>query len=112
MRLKRRNPSTKLRRIVISRDGGCVAPKLDPGAGPCRRTVDGEIVSARDDRYLELDHVREEPGGQLPTDAAHLVAACQYHHRGGWSTSNRAPIRTYLATLYPVEWAEWAARRT
>jgi hypothetical protein len=110
-RLKRRQPASKLRGLVIARDGGCSARVIDHDAGFCRRMADHEIVSARDERYLELDHVNEEPGGQRPTDEAHLVALCQFHHRGGWRDANKEEVRDYLANLYPKEWAMRIARR-
>lgn len=96
---------------MIARDEGCLARKLDIDAGFCRNDA-GEIVSASDARYLELDHMNEEPGGQLPTDEAHLVALCSFHHRGGWRTEAwKWRIREYLAIRYPVEWRAWTARR-
>lgn len=112
-RIKRRQPTELQRAVVIRRDEGCLARRLDLDSGFCRRLVDNGIVSARDDRYLELDHINEEPGGELPTNEAHLVALCQWHHRGGWwrSSTMKNRVRRYLAGKYPVEWAEWLERR-
>lgn len=88
---RRRDPvSPDLRIAVFTRDGDCVAPRLDPDAGPCRGP-------------LTADHVKDEPrmGVRAPSDAAHLVTLCEGHHldtRAGanWATSHRPELREYL----------------
>jgi hypothetical protein len=72
----------------------CVAPVLDPQAGPCS----GEI---------ELDHVKDEPrmGKRAPSDRDHLVSVCEGHSEKGakagyqWNTANRPLLREYLALM-------------
>lgn len=89
-----------LRAAVFSRDGGCMAPRLDPHAGPCGGR-------------LTLDHVQHQMmfGRRAPHDEAHLVAECERHHiwaQSGvnWATSHRPLLREYLRGLYP-EVAGW-----
>lgn len=88
-----------LRPSVLGRDGGCMAPQLDPDAGEC---------SGR----LTLDHVKEElaMGAKAPDDEAHLVTLCLFHHvetsaGANWATSHRTLLRRYLSGLYPDTWA-------
>jgi hypothetical protein len=79
---------------VELRDAGCVAPRLDPEAGPC---------SGR----LTRQHVKDGPGGPRITDEAHLVMLCEHHHIwSGWATSKAALAlqRAYLASLHPEAW--------
>jgi hypothetical protein len=52
---------------------------------------------------LELDHVHDEPTAarRAPSDPAHLVVLCAWHHRGSkaghvWATANRPLLRAYL----------------
>ena len=75
---------------VYQRDGVCVAPLLDRDAGPCSSTI-------------ELAHVHDEPTAarRAPSDPAHLVTLCAWHHRGSkaghvWATANRPLLRAYL----------------
>jgi hypothetical protein len=84
-----RDPVTpELRLLVMLRDQGCVAPRLDPDADPCRGRP-------------TLDHVKSQPmmGKRAPSDMAHLVTLCEHHHLDGWATSPHRPLlRAYLAT--------------
>lgn len=86
----RRDPVTpELRRAVLERDGGCVTPRLDPGAIGCWGR-------------LQLDHVKDQPrmGKRAPSDMAHLVTVCERHHIwSGWATSHRALLREYLKAV-------------
>lgn len=100
----------RIREEVNARQGGvCIAILLGE-RGPCRNSYRNVIAILSRDR--EIDHIREEPGGERRTDTAHGVAACPYHHRGGWATSHRPEIRAYLAEHHPDEWREWIARRS
>lgn len=94
-------PSPSERRAILdrvfARDGGCVAPLIDPSSGPCRDRWGHErprtLRSA-----MEFDHVRPEPGGfKPPFDPKFLVTTCAGHHHGGWSTSHRPELREYLS---------------
>lgn len=76
---------------VLRRDAGCVAVKLGEDPMTC---------SGR----LTLDHVKDEPrmGRRAPSDAAHLVSLCEWHHLWtGWATSHRPALRLYLAQVNP-----------
>jgi hypothetical protein len=76
----------------------CIAPLVDPAAGPCggRST---------------LDHVKDEPRlGRKPTsDPRHLVCVCSAHSEEGmkagrqWNTASRGLEREYLRSQYPEE---------
>ena len=66
----------------------CVAPLIDPNEwGTCS----GE---------MERDHVHSHTGGtkakRAPTTMETLVILCHHHHQGGWATSHRPEIRTYI----------------
>lgn len=90
----RTDPVDPMLRIrVLQRDNGCVALRLDPGAGPCAGR-------------LTLDHVRDEAmlGKRAPSDERHLVSLCEGHHldtRAGanWATSHRPALRAYLTMV-------------
>ena len=86
----RRDPVTPdLAVAVIERDQGCVAVLL------------GEEPSTCGGR-LTLDHVKDEPrmGKRAPSDMAHLVTVCEWHHIwSGWATSHRPELREYLRSV-------------
>ena len=96
--------SPEMYRAVIARDGGCVAPLVDPGCSPCRSQW-GAVHDRSFLGMLTLDHVREEAmmGKRARSDMRHLVAICYGHHiatTGGgsnWATSHRGVLRDYLA---------------
>lgn len=86
-----------LRTAVLTRDQGCVAPRLGATA-PC-------------DGPLQLDHVKDQPHigdpiikrGPLrkhryraPSDMSHLASVCRRHHLDGWATAHRPELRAYL----------------
>ena len=86
----RRDPVTPdLRVAVLERDQGCVAVLLGEDAASCGGR-------------LTLDHVKDQPrmGKRAPSDMAHLVAICEWHHLwSGWATSNRPSLREYLRSV-------------
>jgi len=91
-----------VRRQVLERDRfRCVAPALDDNAGQCRDRF-GRPTYEVPDADLELDHVGEmRMGKAAPSDVAHLVTLCGFHHRGlasgrNWATRNRPMLREYL----------------
>jgi len=70
---------------VLSRDGGCVAPRLG-AQSPCRGP-------------LTREHVR--PGGgamgmRRITRVDAVVILCAHHHLDGWATSHKPEMRAYL----------------
>ena len=83
----RRDPVTpELALFVLQRDAGCMAVRFGEPSTSC---------SGR----LTLDHVKDAPrmGKRAPSDAAHLVALCEWHHIwSGWATSHRNELRAYL----------------
>lgn len=85
---------------VIQRDGGCMAPLLDPAADLCR-TLAGDIRSRNWVGFLTVDHVKDAAmmGKRAPSDAAHLVCLCIHHNDNGWASAHRAEERAYLAHL-------------
>lgn len=99
------------RAMVISRDGGCIAPLLDPGSGPCydRWGMEMPRRSRQKALDLEVDRIRDEPTmGKAPShlDMSRMVAVCPGHHRGmgphagrQWATANRDKIRDYLSRI-------------
>jgi len=106
-RPRRDGVTSETRRSVFARDGGCVALKIDPDAGPCADRWGNEhrwAVLAD----LTFDHVKDEPGmgfrseinpatGFRTSDPGHLVTLCGRHHlTSGWATSHRPELRAYL----------------
>lgn len=74
-----------LRLAILKRDKGCVAVLLGEPSDDCRGR-------------LTLDHVKDQPrmGKRAPSDMAHLLAVCEWHHLEGWATSHRPALREYL----------------
>jgi len=101
------------RAAVIARDGGCVAPVLDPDAGHCGDRW-GQYQGPLAGEQLEVDRIRPAATmGKAPSheDPTHMVAVCPRHHRGMgdtggkvWATSHRDLIRDYLRRLHPGAW--------
>lgn len=96
-----------MRREVISRDDGCVAPRLDRHAGPCRDQWGRETDRLPLDQ-LEMDYVRHVGAQGRHSAAADHVALCPGHHRGTgaqrgyvWATNHRPELRAYLKGLKP-----------
>jgi hypothetical protein len=89
-RKPRRDPVTREVAIaVLQRDQGCVSPRLGGSFMDCAGRA-------------TLDHVRDEPmmGKRAPSDAAHLVTLCEYHHLwSSWATSHRRELRAYLRSV-------------
>jgi len=87
---RHRDPVTADVRIaVLRRDAGCVAARLDGLYHECQGG-------------LTLDHVKDQPrmGVRAPSDMAHLVTLCRYHHIDtGWATAHRPALREYLRTI-------------
>lgn len=92
-----------LREEVLQRDDwGCVAPLL--GATTFCRDRWGDRYGAEQD--LTLDHVKDQAraGKRAPSDRAHLVTLCYYHHiTSGWATKNRLALRGYLLRVEKKE---------
>jgi hypothetical protein len=94
----------KVRDEVFARDGGCVARRIDPDAGPCFDRW-GRPMMAYDLAHCEMDFVRHGSRGrhhELPAD--HLTL-CPGHHRGAgasagyvWATvaAHRIAARQWL----------------
>jgi len=72
---------------------------------------------------LTLDHVKDQPkiGDAIrkrgpgrkhryraPSDEAHLVVLCEWHHLAGWATAHRGDLRDYLASKAPADIVESA----
>lgn len=103
----------EVRLIVFGRDGGCVAPLLDPDAGPCYDAWGHRLryaEGARAMRDLEIDYIRHARLRRHYDPEAHVMV-CPGHHRGTgpnagrqWSTANRPLIRRYLAAKHPEVW--------
>lgn len=97
------------RMIVLSRDGECVASKLDPKSGGCRDKWGLPLTRYSGIYGLELDRVRDAPAmGSAPghDNPFRMVALCPFHHRGiggrkgeVWATAHREVLREYLETV-------------
>ena len=93
----------EMRAAVIVRDGGCVAPRLDPDSGPCFDRWGGPLGNRFD---VEIDYIREASTGARHELARDHVAVCAGHHRGmgprrgrQWATAHRPLLRDYLTGL-------------
>lgn len=94
--------TAEVRDEVMRLDGRCVAPLVDPEAGPCYDQW-GEPLVARGTEGLEADYVRHGAHGPRHALARDHVAVCPGHHRGTgpqggrqWATAHRADLREYL----------------
>lgn len=101
----------EVRDEVYRRDGGCVAPRIDPEAGPCYDRWGKHIISTKVGwTQGEMDYVRlgsRHPRHQDPSDHLWL---CPGHHQGRgpssgyvWATSHRKEQREYLENYYRAE---------
>jgi len=95
-------PVGRMRWEVLTRDGGCVAPRLDPAAGPCYDQWGFAPRMLHLDE-LEADYQKLTARGERHELAEDHVALCPGHHRGTgpnrgrvWATANRALLREYL----------------
>ena len=93
-----------MRAAVLIRDGGCVAPKLDPAAGPCYDRWGYLVIHPLAD--VEADYVRHGARGPRHAFAGDHVTLCPGHHRGTgpqagrvWATANRPLLRLYLSRV-------------
>jgi len=87
--MKRDGVTGVVANLVLTRDRGCVAPRLGAEDGCSGRWT--------------LDHVKDQPrmGKRAPSDPEHLVALCWHHHLDGWATSHRPELREYLRQVSP-----------
>jgi hypothetical protein len=85
----------QMRAVVLIRDGGCVAPKLDPGSGPCYDAWGDPLVQRFD---VETDYIEQGATGKRHELASDHVSLCAGHHRGMGPTKGRV-------------WAKEAGRR-
>lgn len=95
-----------MRMAVFVRDMGCVAPRIDPQAGPCRDRW-GYIHRGPPLGGMELDYVRRESFAPHHVSERDHVTLCPGHHRGTgaqggatWATSHREDLRAYLDRFY------------
>lgn len=96
-----------MRAVVLQRDGGCVAPILDPeGAGPCYNRWGRGIPRTSMD--LEADYIEVGATGPRHFLASDHVALCGGHHRGTgpqggriWAkqSGRREALRDYLTRI-------------
>lgn len=98
----------------MERDGGCVAPHLDPPSGPCYDKWGVELEAWQPARLrdlaLEADYVRLNARGKRHQYAADHATVCAGHHRSAgpnagyqWATANRPLLREYLDTVSKPE---------
>ena len=97
------SPVASMRTAVILRDGGCMAPTLDPEAGPC---FDGWGDPLRNAWDVEIDYIERGATGDRHVLATDHVSLCAGHHRGTgpqagriWAKGHgrREMLRAYLA---------------
>lgn len=103
----------KVREEVLRRDGWrCVAPVLAQMVGIDEREIDpclttyGHPMQRVGHAYrvdeLQIDHVRDEPGGRRISKPRWLQALCPHHHLDGFATRKdiRQAARRRLAEIY------------
>lgn len=94
-----------MRMVVLLRDRGCVAQRVDPQAGPCYDRW-GNALLPHAYVGLEMDYVRLGATGKHHELASDHVMLCPGHHQGAgpsagyqWATSHRPELRAYLDQL-------------
>lgn len=93
-----------LRWDVYRRDMGCIAPRVDPDAGPCYDAWGKPIRPEQADWSVgEMDYVRLESHGKHHELLIDHAWVCPGHHRGTgpsagyqWATSHRRQMREWL----------------
>jgi hypothetical protein len=91
-RHKQRDPVTEDLAIeVFTRDGGCIAYRLDPEHG-CLGRLTIEHVPIRGQNAL---------GKRGPSSRYHLLSLCLLANSGTWAETHREVERSYLEVLYP-----------
>lgn len=86
---------------VIDRDKQCIAPLLDPDAGPCRDRW-GRVVPATSLRAATVDHVPPYPGAPRISTRRWMARICWGHGvHGHWETAHRDAERAHLEQSYP-----------
>jgi hypothetical protein len=110
---RRKDPvTTAVRETVLARDGyRCVWPELAQMCGlvldGCKtkfgHPMQGEFGYRADE--LQIDHVRDEPGGPRQSVERWLQALCPHHHLDGFATRKdaRNAARVRLMKLYGEE---------
>lgn len=86
------------RTLVMLRDQGCVAPVLDPDAGPCYGKWGDPLDWPQRWDDLEADYIERGAHGPRHVLAKDHVALCPGHHRGMGPQAGRV-------------WAKEAGRR-
>lgn len=102
--------------VLAADDYRCVAPKIDPGCGPCRNFY-GEVIQTlgpmHPDRDLTVEHVVPgygRLGRRADNDLSQMTTLCWFHHlghgakgQGGsiWALGHKADLRRYLASRSP-----------
>lgn len=95
---------------VLRRDRGCVAPLVDPLAGPCHNQW-GRIMTRTEVGLCERDHIEGRNRAKVD-DAREIVMICPGHHRGAgeqgkggavWSTANRPLLRLWARGEFRAE---------
>ena len=94
-----------MRTVVVLRDHGCIAPKLDPEAGPCYDRWGQPLSHPLD---VDIDYVERGALGPRHVLALDHVSLCAGHHRGMgpqrgrvWAkeSGRRDELRAYLDSL-------------
>ena len=100
-RQARRDPVTPaLFAALLTRDGGCLAPRLDATAGLCRDRW-GRPVAWNAEHALTVEHVH--PGYGLmgiraPSALGSCVLLCAGHGVQSWELAHKGLLRDYLAS--------------
>lgn len=98
---------SRLRVRVFERDGWrCLAPELDPDAGPCGLLRPGDRLN--NTTNLTYEHVSKfsAKGRKADDREEEGLTLCRWHNVGPWASSHRHEERVHLAKLYPEHWAD------
>lgn len=83
---------------LYERDGGCMAPILDPTVGPCRDIWGAEV--RRDARWaLTVEHCHDGYGKaakRAKSDRFHTLLLCRFHGVQNWELVHKDEERDYL----------------
>ena len=97
---------------VFARDGGCIAPLVDPNSGPCKskwgRIIPRTCRRNQTNGRMTLDHVPPTGGAPRVSSERWSVILCWGHHAypSYWETSHRDLERKWLSDHYPEQGEE------
>lgn len=85
---------------LARRDGGCVAPLVDPRLDTLCTDKWGTVMARTDPRCWTIEHVHEgygKMGDRAKSDPLHTVILCSGHGVQSWELSHKDDLRGWIA---------------